>query len=72
MAIWPESRKVFKILDDRQSGISINFTNRLILAKPNDLMSIKNGQAIVKCFMDLKSSIWFTLGSEEETMFCGT
>ena len=51
---------------------SINFTNRLIPAKPNYLMSIKNSQAILKCFIDLKSSIWFTLGSEEETIFCDT
>ena len=51
---------------------SINYTNRLIPAKPNYLMSIKNSQAILICFIDLKSSIWFTLGSEEETMFCDT
>ena len=37
-------------------------------------MSIKTSQAIHKCFMDLKSSVWFTLGSENETMsmFCDT
>ena len=33
-------------------------------------MSIKKSQAILKCFIDLKSSVWFTLGSENETMFC--
>ena len=32
-------------------------------------MSIKNGQAILKCFIDLKNSVWFTLGSEDKTMF---
>ena len=32
-------------------------------------MSIVNSQAILKSFIDLKSSVWFTLGSEEETMF---
>ena len=32
---------------------SINFTNRLIPAKPNYLMSIKNGLAILKCFTPL-------------------
>ena len=32
-------------------------------------MSIKTGQAILKCFIDLKSSVWFTLGSEDETVF---
>ena len=40
--------------------LSINFTNRLIPAKPNYLMSIKNSQAILKCFIDLKSSVWFS------------
>ena len=35
-------------------------------------MSIKKGQAILKCFIDLKSSVWITLGSEGETMFCDT
>ena len=31
-------------------------------------MRIKKGQAILKCFIDLKSSVWFTLGSEDETI----
>ena len=35
-------------------------------------MSIKESQAVLKCFKDLKSSVWFTLGSEDETMFCDT
>ena len=35
-------------------------------------MSNKKSQAILKCFIDLKSSVWFTLGSENETMFCDT
>ena len=35
-------------------------------------MSIKKSQAILKCFTDLKSSVWFALGSEEEIMFCDT
>ena len=35
-------------------------------------MSIKTSQAILKCFIDLKSSVWFTLGSEDETVFCDT
>ena len=30
-------------------------------------MSIKKSQAILKCFIDLKYSDWFTLGSENET-----
>ena len=33
-------------------------------------MSIYRSQAILKCFTDLKSSVWFTLGSEDETMVC--
>ena len=35
-------------------------------------MSIKTSQAILKCFINLKSSVWFTLGSEDETVFCDT
>ena len=35
-------------------------------------MSIKTSQAILKCFIDLKSCVWFTLGSEDETVFCDT
>ena len=35
-------------------------------------MSIKKTQAILKCFIDLKYRDWFTLGSEDETMFCDT
>ena len=35
-------------------------------------MSIKTSQAILKCLIDLKSSVKFTLGSEDETVFCDT
>ena len=35
-------------------------------------MTIKKSQAILNCFIDLKSSVWFTLGSENETKFCDT
>ena len=35
-------------------------------------MSIKKSQEILKCFIDLKNSVSFTLGSENETMFCDT
>ena len=35
-------------------------------------MSIKTGQVILKYFIDLRSSVWFTLGSEDETVFCDT
>ena len=33
-------------------------------------MSIENSQVILKYLIDLKSSVWFALGSEEEAMFC--
>ena len=35
-------------------------------------MSIKKRQAILKCFIDLKYIVLFTVGSEDETMFCDT
>ena len=35
-------------------------------------MLIKKSEAILKYFIDLKCSIWFTLGSEGETTFCDT
>ena len=35
-------------------------------------MLIKKSQAILKRFIDLKLSVWFTLGLENETMFCDT
>ena len=35
-------------------------------------MSIKNSQAILKCFIDLKNSVWFTMGSEDERENIGT
>ena len=31
-------------------------------------MSSNKSQAILKCFIDLKNSFWFTLGSEDKTM----
>ena len=33
---------------------------------------IKKRQAILKCFIDLKYIVLFTVGSEDETMFCDT
>ena len=36
------------------------------------MSSIKKSQAILKHFLDLKFSVWFTLCSENETMFCDT
>ena len=44
---------------------------RGIVSASND-MSIKTSQAILKCSTDLKSSGWFTLGSDDETIFCDT
>ena len=35
-------------------------------------MSINKSQAILKYLTDLKSSVWFTLGSKDKTMFCDT
>ena len=35
-------------------------------------MSIKKSQTILKRFKDLKFSGWFTLGSENEILFCDT
>ena len=35
-------------------------------------MSINKSQAILKCFIYLKSIVRFTLRSENETMFCDT
>ena len=35
-------------------------------------MSIKKSQAILRCVIDLKYSVWFELGSEDETMLCDT
>ena len=35
-------------------------------------ISIKKSQAILNCFTDLKCSVCFTLGSENETVLCDT
>ena len=35
-------------------------------------MSIKTSQVTLQCFIDLKFSVWFTLDSEDETVFCDT
>ena len=31
---------------------------------------MSKSKAILKYFIDLKYSVWFTLGSEDETVFC--
>ena len=51
---------------------SVNLSNRKNPFNLNYHMSIKKSQAILKRFMDLKFGVWFTLGSENETMFCDT
>ena len=51
---------------------SINLTDRKNPSNLNYHMSIKKSQAILKYFIDLKFSVWFTLGSENEIMFCDT
>ena len=51
---------------------SINLTNRKNPSNLNYHTSIKESQAILKCFIDLKFSVWFTLCSENETMFRDT
>ena len=51
---------------------SINLTNRKNPSNLNYHLSIQKSQAILKRFIDLKFSVWFTLGSENETMFCNT
>ena len=62
--------KVFKTLNDRQSYIFSKFHKLKKPAKPNYHTLIKKSQAILKCFIDLKFSIWFMLGSENKSMFC--
>ena len=64
--------KVFKTLNDRQSCLFSNFTNQKNPANLNYHMSIKKSQAILERLTDLKFSVWFTLGSENESMFCDT
>ena len=47
---------------------SVNIPISKIPAYLNYHMSIKKSQAVLKCFIDLKSSVWFSLGSEDKTM----
>ena len=51
---------------------SINLTYLRIPTNPNYHMSIKKSQAILKHFIDLKFTVWFTLCSVNKTMFCDT
>ena len=47
---------------------SINLTNRKNQPNLNYHMSIKKSQAILKRSIDLKFSVWFTLGSENDDL----
>ena len=70
-----EPVKVLKTLHDRHSYnyILSKFHKSNKQANLSYHISIKKSQAILKCFIDLKFSVWFTLGSEKyETMFCDT
>ena len=49
---------------------SVNLTNRKNPSNLNYRLSIQKSQAILKRFIDLTFSVWFTLGLENETMFC--
>ena len=72
VAIWPVTGQGVKNTKWLAVPYSVNFTKLkdLALANLNYHMSIKTSQAILKCFIDLTSSVWFTLGSEDETVFC--
>ena len=59
-------------LKDRQSCLFCKFHKSKNPANLNYHMSSKESQAILKRFIDLKFRVWFTLGSEKETMFCDT
>ena len=62
--------KVFKTLNDGQSYILNKFDKSKTSTNLNYHMSIKKSQEILKHFVDLKFSVWFTLCAENETMFC--
>ena len=47
---------------------SVNLTNQKNHANQNYHMSIKKSQAILKRSIDLKFSVWFTLGSENDDL----
>ena len=72
VAIWPVTGQGVKNTKLLAVPYSVNFTNRKTLANLNYHMSIKTSQSILKCFIDFKSSVWFILGSKDETVFCDT
>ena len=73
MAIWPVTGQGFQNTK-WPAVLSFQYISQIekYTAKPNYHMSIKKSQAILKCFIDLKHSVWFTLGSEDETMVWDT
>ena len=73
MAIWPVTGQGFQAPHDRHSYYILSkFHKSKKQANLSYDMSIKKSQAILQCFIDLKFRVWFTLGSENETMFCET
>ena len=73
VAIWPVTGQGFQ--NTKLPEVLYILSKFHKSKKPANLnyhMSIKKSQAILKCFIDLKFSVWFTLGSENETMFCDT
>ena len=37
-----------------------------------EMQTMQTADCADQCFIDLKSSVWFTLGSKDETVFCDT
>ena len=66
------TRQGFQELTDQQSCLFCKFHKSKKPAYLNYHMLIEKRQAILQRFMDLKFSVSFTLGSENETMFCDT
>ena len=70
IASFARCRKVLKSLNDRQSDIFPNFKES---KKPIQFkLWYVDCQAIQKSCIGRSSSVWFTLGSESETLVCDT
>ena len=71
VAIWPVTGQCFQ---NAKWPAVLYILNKFHKSKkPANLsyhMSIKKGQAILKCFIDLKCSVCLTLSSKNETMLC--
>ena len=73
VATWPVTGQGFQ--NTKWPAVlifSVNVTNRKSPAKQNYHMSIKRSQAILKCFIDLKNSVWLTICSHDERENIGT